>query len=138
TINFEDDSSYYVTHVTGVLQAPTSGLYNFVNRADDGTWLFIDGQQVIYDNSTHPPTDEPPGGASISLFAGLHYVDWVQFNRGGPGTGEFIWTPPGGGRSDVPAANFSAHQNVGYVLKFGGNLATIKSAYFSTSQSSGV
>jgi hypothetical protein len=68
----------------------------------------------------------------MSLFAGLHYVDWVQFNRGGPGNGEFAWTPPGGSRTDVPAANFALHQNVGYILKFGGDLQTIKSAYFST------
>src|SRR5207249_1869625 len=47
----------YVTHVTGVLQANTSGIYSFVNRTDDGTWLYIDGQQVVYDTYTHPPTD---------------------------------------------------------------------------------
>ncbi|MGZ4961100.1 MAG: PA14 domain-containing protein, partial [Limisphaerales bacterium] len=133
TINFftPDLSGYYnyVTHVTGVLQAPTSGIYSFVNRTDDGTSLYVDGQQVIYDTFTHGATDEP---GSMSLFAGLHYVDWVQFNQGGPGSGEFAWTPPGGSRTDVPAANFALHQNVGYVLKFGGDLQTIKSAYFST------
>ncbi len=135
TINFQDDSADYVTHVTGVLQAPTSGIYQFDNRTDDGTWLYIDGQQVIYDPFTHPPTDER---GSISLFAGLHYVDWVQFNHGGPGTGEFAWTVPGGSQTDVPAANFSQHQNVGYVLKFGGDLTTIKSAYFSTANQAGI
>lgn len=135
TINFEDDNANYVTHVTGVLQAPTSGIYQFDNRTDDGTWLFVDGQRVIFDNSTHPDTDER---GSISLFAGLHYVDWLQFNDGGPGYGEFAWTVPGGSQTDVPAANFFNHQNVGYVFKFGGDLTTIKSAYFSTSQSVGI
>ena len=139
TINFTTPDSAgnynYVTHVTGVLQADTSGIYTFVNRTDDGTWLYIDGQQVIYDNTTHGATDET---GTMSLFAGLHYVDWVQFNQGGPGSGEFAWTPPGGSRADVPAANFANHQNVGYVLKFGGDLQTIQSAYFSTSQSVGI
>jgi hypothetical protein len=129
TVNFSDGGADYVTHVTGVLQANTAGIYSFVNRTDDGTWLYVDGQQVIYDNTTHGATDET---GSMSLFAGLHYVDFVQFNRGGPGTGEFAWTPPGGSRADVPAANFAFHQNVGYVLKFAGDLQTIKSAYFST------
>ncbi|MEY4916701.1 MAG: hypothetical protein RL616_614, partial [Verrucomicrobiota bacterium] len=126
-----NNSSPYIWRETGIINVPIAGQVTFTASTDDGTWLYVDGQQVIYDNSNHPTQDH---AGTISLFSGLHSIDWLYFNGGGPGNGNL--NVSGGGLSGcVTAADFSAHQNKGYVLKFSGDLTFLQSAYFSTTNS---
>src|SRR5690606_4635541 len=112
----------------------TSGSYTFGNRTDDGSYLKIDGATVIYDNSSHG-VQEFTG--TISLSAGLHSAEFLQFNGGGPGDGQLYWTPPGGSKALLPTASFALHQNKAYVLKFAGDFASLKNAYFTPLQFTG-
>lgn len=127
-----DNGDYnYIWRETGLINVTAAGALTFTSTTDDGSWLYVDGQPVVYDYGTHP-TEAHSG--SISLFAGLHSVDWLYFNSGGPGNGSL--TVSGGGfasGSCVTAADFANYQNLGYVLKFGGDLASIKNARFTSS-----
>ena len=112
-----------IQRATGFINVPAGGQVEFTSTTDDGSWLFVDGTylngtQVIYDNTSHGST---AFSGTVSLLAGLHSIDWLYWNGGGPGSGNL--TASGGGFGPIPlfvqAANFS---NVGYVLKFSGNL----------------
>jgi hypothetical protein len=125
----------YVTHASAIIFAPVSGNYQFSDVTDDGSWLKVDGQYVIYDDTTHANSVIRTG--SISLSAGLHSIEFLQFNHSGPGSAEVKWTVPGASEVDVPAATFSNHQNKGYVFKFSNDLGSMRNAYFTTSETSG-
>jgi hypothetical protein len=134
SIHFETtDDQKYVTRATGVIYVPTTGSYTFINRSDDGSWLKIDGETLIYDNTAHGAVDF---SKTVSLFAGYHYVDFLGFNSGGPGYGDLDYIPPGAGRQDLFTADFISHQNKAYVLKFSGDLAFLRNSYF-TAKSNG-
>ena len=133
--SFDNTDHNYIIHGVGVINAPAAGQYTFTSSTDDGSWLYVDGNPValIYDNLSHPTQST---SKTVSLFAGLHSIDWLYWNGGGPGNGNL--TVVGGGLNGcVTAADFSAHQNKGYILKFSGALDALKNAYFTT-QTSGV
>lgn len=121
----------YIWRETGIINVPTAGQVTFTSTTDDGSWVYVDGVQVVYDNTAHG--SEAHAG-TIGLFAGLHSIDWLYWNGGGPGNGSL--TASGGGLSGcVTAADFTSHQNKGYVLKFAGDLSFLKNAYFTTATS---
>ncbi|MDB6112526.1 MAG: C-type lectin domain protein, partial [Pedosphaera sp.] len=129
-INISTSGDYnYVIRATGLIDVTTPGNYTFQNYTDDGSWLYVDGQKVIYDDSNHGATGF---NGSIALSTGLHSVDFLQYNGGGPGVAGFYYTPPGGAFVPVPAANFVFREREAYVFKFDANLGTLKQYYFST------
>ena len=121
----EDD----IWRVKGVFYVPTSGQVTFSSQVDDGSRLIVDGQYILdtYDwTKTYNYTQ--------LLVAGFHSIDWLTFNRGGPGNADL--RANGGGLSSAATlkpADFTAYQNLGYVLKFDGNLGFLRSAYFTGS-----
>ena len=118
----------YLWRGSGIFNAPQAAQYQFVSTTDDGSWLYIDGVQVIYDNTAHGTKSFTN---TIPLFSGLHSVDWVYWNGGGPGNGSL--TVSGGTLNGcLTAADFTPHQNKGYVLKLAGDLSFLKNAYFTT------
>ncbi len=137
--SLSDNGDYnYIWRETGIINVTASGPVTFTNLTDDGSWLFVDGTyqdgtQVIWDDTEHA---QQAHTGTISLFAGLHSIDWLYFNNGGPGNGS-LGASGGGFNGCVTAANFTLHQNKGYVLKFSGDLSFLQNAYFTTSQSTG-
>lgn len=138
--NTDNGDHNYLWRETGIINVTSSGPVTFTNLTDDGSWLFVDSTYadttpaVIWDDSTH---SQAAHTGTISLFAGLHSIDWLYFNAGGPGNGTL--SAAGGGFSGcVSAADFTLHQNKGYVIKFSGDLSFLKNVYFTTSQSAGV
>jgi len=132
TINDTAPGGNYVFHATGTFVASASGNYTFYNITDDGSWLYVDGNPVIYDDTSHGTATK---SGTVSLSLGLHSIDWLYFNGGGPGNGRFQYTGPGvSSQTDVPAADIGS--NKGYVLKFKGDLTALKGVY-SSQQSTG-
>ncbi|MBI5818327.1 MAG: autotransporter-associated beta strand repeat-containing protein [Verrucomicrobia bacterium] len=81
----------------GIFNAPTNGLYTFVNNSDDNTVIFVDGNQVL---SAAGSVDQP---GSITLTAGAHsIVIFYQQGSGGYTLRESIVLPGG---SQVRLAN---------------------------------
>jgi beta-glucosidase len=68
---------------TGTLKPPTTGTYQFALTSDDGSRLFINGQQVIGNWANQPPTTKT---ASVSLTAGQPVSIEVDYFQDGGGS----------------------------------------------------
>jgi len=87
----------------GNLYVPSSGNWTFFTTSDDGSRLYIDGQQVVFNDFDQPPTER---SGSINLSAGAHTIE-IRFREGGGG--EFIsasWAGPGVAKQVIPSAAF--------------------------------
>jgi hypothetical protein len=86
---------------SGVLIAPSPGLYNFGIRADDTGWITIDDKPVVADagNVSHEQ-----GNGSIELRAGMHRIFVGERNIAGDASAHLYWQPPGGATELVPSA----------------------------------
>jgi beta-glucosidase len=77
---------------TGTLTPPTTGVYQFALNSDDGSRLFINGQQIINNWFDQPPTTRT---GSISLTAGQPVSIEVDYFQDGGGSQVFLnWTIP--------------------------------------------
>lgn len=79
---------------TGKFQVKTAGKYHFRSTTDDGVRLWIDGKEVMQNDSIHGPDD---ANADVTLKAGMHDLKlwWFQGPRDQIALQLFI-TPPGG------------------------------------------
>jgi beta-glucosidase len=86
-------STNYSVKWTGTLTPPTTGSYTFALSSDDGSRLFINGQQVI-DNWRDQATNTEQ--ASVQLTAGQAVQVEVDFYQsGGDSVVNLGWQPPG-------------------------------------------
>ena len=84
---------------TGVLTAPSSGVYRFQLNADDGVRMWLDGELV---GESVRPDDVNLIDTEVVLDAGPHDVRIDYFQRGGGKALEFWWQPPGEQLRPVP------------------------------------
>jgi beta-glucosidase len=68
---------------TGTLKPPTTGTYQFALTSDDGSRLFVNGQQVIGNWANQPPTTKT---GSVSLTAGQPVSIEVDYFQDGGGS----------------------------------------------------
>ena len=68
---------------TGTLTPPTTGTYNFSLTSDDGSRLFVNGQQIISNWADQPPTTK---SGSITLTAGQPATIEVDYFQDGGGS----------------------------------------------------
>jgi hypothetical protein len=66
-----DRASWFMIEYTGVFTVARDGSYAFRLHSDDGSYLFIDGQQVIDNDGKHEPWSRR---GSIQLTAGEHHL----------------------------------------------------------------
>jgi cytochrome c2 len=88
---------------SGVLEVPTAGEYTFWLNSDDGSQLFLDGQQLINLDGTHPPTEK---SAKTTLKAGPHSFTLLFFQGGGGLELDLRWAGPEITRRPVPSEAF--------------------------------
>jgi beta-glucosidase len=112
---------------TGTLHPPTTGSYQFSLTSDDGSRLFVNGQQVINNwfnqaSTTRTGTVNLTAGQSVSI-----EVDYYQ--AGGASNATLGWSQPGQTLHDqAVAAARASDLAVVFVSKFeseGGDLSTI-------------
>lgn len=75
------------------------GTYTFTTTSDDGSFLFINGEQVV-DNGGHHARQEVSG--RIELQPGWHDIDVKYFQDDGAYLMEVYWRPPGERREPLP------------------------------------
>jgi len=79
--------------------APTSGTYTFATTSDDGSWLWVDGQEVVVNPGLHSATDDNGQfiyvTGQIALNAGPHIVSFKSFERTGLAGAGYMFQPPG-------------------------------------------
>ncbi|MDN3353801.1 glycoside hydrolase family 3 C-terminal domain-containing protein [Actinomadura sp. DC4] len=68
---------------TGTLRPPTTGTYQFALTSDDGSRLFVNGQQVINNWADQPPTTKT---GSVTLTAGQPVSVEVDYFQDGGGS----------------------------------------------------
>jgi type 1 glutamine amidotransferase len=86
---FED---YFVVVVTAWLAIDAPGRYLFRTTSDDGSYLEIGGEQVLWNSGLHAPQARE---GAIELEPGLHPLRLLMFENEG---GQFLsleWRPPG-------------------------------------------
>src|SRR5690606_33596361 len=91
TVNLNEQSEYgenremFLGQITGFINAPTAGTYEFKLYSDDGGRLTIN-EKVIAENKGLRGLGDTPGQGSIELKQGENpvLIDWYQ-NAGGVG-----------------------------------------------------
>ncbi len=75
-------SRYAAAQVSGFIDIPVSGYYNFTLRSVGGAKLFIDNHSVVNDTTYHGSLQEREG--SLALTAGLHRIQVDYFTAFAP------------------------------------------------------
>src|SRR5262249_19031366 len=89
---------------TGKFNAPVAGTYNFDTGSDDGSMIWIDGNQVVSNNAFQPVTVK---SGSANLTAGLHDIV-IAFYQGTGGWGLYADVQvPGGTLQRIPNSMLS-------------------------------
>ncbi len=89
----------------GQLSVDQTGRYNFFLRSDDGSRLYIDGNEVINHDGLHGMSEKR---ARIRLKAGSHSIIVTYFDNGGGDGLSLAWNGPGiKGKQPIPAERFS-------------------------------
>lgn len=84
-----------------------SGMYRFITYSDDGSWLFIDGQQVVDNGGVHGIRK---GFGEIRLEPGVHQLEVRYQQMGGYSALRTFWEPPGHAEKPIPASRlFATH-----------------------------
>ncbi|MFP4058843.1 MAG: PA14 domain-containing protein, partial [Candidatus Brocadiia bacterium] len=121
TLNFGDNWAHSVdgsledqfgVRWTGYLLCPTAGTYSFREEVDDIAWLFLDGQQVLYDT-----TWNSNASVSLDLAEGLHLFEFRSREFGGGEDARLEWSNDdvtGGSWEYIPAEYFSQNIYDGY------------------------
>jgi azurin len=90
----------FALKLTAWLDAPETGEYTFYTSSDDGSRLYIDGQQVVDNDGTHGVVER---SGTVSLAAGRHQIVVTYFDNGGRDRLEVSWQGPGFAREVIPA-----------------------------------
>jgi tetratricopeptide (TPR) repeat protein len=78
---------------TGLLEPPTTGLYTFTTRTDDGVRLWVDGKLII-DHWVGQPATEWSG--TLDLVAGKKVDLKMEYFEGAvTAVAQLFWSPPG-------------------------------------------
>ncbi|PGH52051.1 hypothetical protein CRI70_03340 [Streptomyces sp. Ru87] len=85
-------SDNFVSEISGNLNVPEAGTYAFRLISDDGSRLFLGGQQVVDHDGLHGA--EPKDG-EITLDAGYQSLLIDHFDAGGEQQVTLQWKPPG-------------------------------------------
>ncbi len=99
----------FVARFSGSIDAPVTGSYDFFTESDDGSKLYVDGQELVTNDGLHD-MDERQG--TIHLDAGRHDIV-IEYMQQGFGMGLIVrWQPPGGTKEIIPASVLS-HMELG-------------------------
>src|SRR5438874_3222053 len=80
---------------TGKIFVSNAGLTQFFTRSDDGSMIFIDGQQVVDNNFFQGETER---SGLIDLSAGFHDITLLFYEGGGNAGFTASWVPVGGSK----------------------------------------
>jgi len=75
--------AYFGIRFKGYLKIPADGLYTFYIASNDGSYLYLDGKELIENDGNHGMAEEP---GSVGLKAGFHSIE-VKYMQCGGGKG---------------------------------------------------
>ncbi|MEO1021976.1 MAG: PA14 domain-containing protein [Bacteroidota bacterium] len=102
TISIEglrDRDDYFAFQFEGYIQIDEPGRYTFYTKSDDGSKLFIHGQEIVDNDGTHGMKERE---GEVILMQGLHPIRVVHFENGGGQGLEVSYKGPGFGQKGIP------------------------------------
>ncbi len=84
----------------GFVVIPRRATFTWRTVSDDGSWVFVDGREVVANGGIHPATTAE---GSIQLDAGLHPIFIRYFQAGGDCAFELTWSRDGGPFEPLPS-----------------------------------
>ena len=90
--------SYFGFCFSGYVKVPEDGIYNFYLESNDGSRLFIDGEEIIENDANHGAIEEQ---GSVGLEAGLHEIEVRYFQCGGGKKLKVSWEGPGLSKREI-------------------------------------
>ena len=95
----------FALRFTGSIQIPQSGRYTFYLTSDDGSRLYIGGEEAINNDGLHGPVEK---SGAVELSAGAHPILVTYFDNGGGDGLSLAWAGAGVKRKQVvPGEHFS-------------------------------
>jgi len=87
--------SHFITRMTGRIEIPETGEWQFAVDGDDAVEVRIDGKRVAYWYGSHGDDDAPhlPAG-KITLKRGYHLVEFLHESDGDAGNYRLYWKAP--------------------------------------------
>lgn len=110
TIDFHDDSKLggfgdnFVLHITGFVNAPVAGKYEFSLNSDDGSKLWIDDKLVVDSDGLHAAGE--PKSAEVDLTKGDHKIRIEYFENEGGEELYLGWKRPGADETETIPTEF--------------------------------
>ncbi|MCU0493203.1 MAG: N-acetylmuramoyl-L-alanine amidase [Chloroflexaceae bacterium] len=95
---FGSASDNFLIEQTRVFNAPVAGNYTFTTTTDDGSWLWVNGQEVVANHGLHAARVV---SGTVYLEAGTHVLSFKYFERNGWATAGYAMQLPG---STTPVA----------------------------------
>jgi predicted alpha-1,2-mannosidase len=84
--------NYFGFRFSGYIKVPKDGIYTFYLKSNDGSRLYIHGEELIENDANHGAVEEP---GSIALKAGYHPI-LVKYMQCGGGKSLLVsWSGPG-------------------------------------------
>jgi hypothetical protein len=92
---------------TAYLDVPTGGTYTLYTDSDDGSWLYIDGSQVVDNGGEHSARER---SGTVTLSAGRHNVTVYVYENRGEESLQVSWNGPGLSKQEVPESVLTPRQ----------------------------
>lgn len=97
-------ANHYALVFEATLDVPAAGEWTFSTNSDDGSWLWIDGEQVVANPGLKPARR---ARGRVRLDAGVHQLRIVYTQAGGGAVLDATWAGPGVDEQPLPAERAS-------------------------------
>lgn len=91
--------TYFGFRYFGYLKVPKDGIYHFYLKSNDGSRLYIDGEELIENDANHAAVEEP---GTVALKAGYHPIMLTYMQCGGGKALQVSWSGPGIVKQEIP------------------------------------
>ncbi len=91
-LNNASSTDYFGLSFEGYINIPTQGEYTFYTTSDDGSALWINGDQVVNNDGLHGSVEK---SGTVCLEAGYHEIDVAYFEKTGGNTLSVAYAGPG-------------------------------------------
>lgn len=98
-IDLRKRETYFGFRYSGYIKVPKDGIYNFFLKSNDGSRLYIDGNELIENDANHSAVEEP---GAIALKAGYHPIEVKYMQCGGGKALQVSWSGPGINKQEIP------------------------------------
>jgi len=94
-------SENFLSRFVGYFRAERGGQYVFATDSDDASFLLVDGSLVTQWPGAHGARGDARHAGKIELGAGVHQIEYLHAQGGGPTLVNAAWKPPGAPRMEV-------------------------------------